>query len=52
MKEKFTIHQDDKQLKIHGPWDLDVSVDFDDVDQESVENQAEFLVRLLNKHWK
>lgn len=51
MSKKFTLVEDDKELLIAGPFELNISIDFDDVDHAEVRLEALKLVRLLNKHW-
>jgi hypothetical protein len=50
-KKKFRLVHDDKVLIITGPWELELRIDFDDVDQVTVEEEAEKLVALLNENW-
>lgn len=41
----------DKYIEVHGPGDLLMRVDFDDVDQDEVEGHLEKLVAILNREW-
>lgn len=41
----------DKSFLIHGPGDLTLEVDYDDVDHEEVLADAARVVRILNEHW-
>jgi hypothetical protein len=41
----------DKWLEITGPDQLEIRVDFDDVDTETVLEAAQKMVRVLNHHW-
>lgn len=42
----------DKSFRIHGPDDLDMDVDYDDVNHEEVDALAIEVVAALNRHWK
>jgi hypothetical protein len=57
-KPKFMIESHDtcdKSFRITGPsthkGGLCLNVDYDDVDYDKVEKEAEKLVRILNEHW-
>lgn len=54
MDQLFTwdVGGDGKRIYIHGPWNLNVTIDHDDVDHDQVERDAEKLVKLLHSHWK
>lgn len=49
--DKFSYHEDDKCIRIVGPFDLAIEVDFDDVCHAQVKHEVKQLVKLLNKHW-
>lgn len=52
MKQPFKLVHDDKWLLISGPCEMQIAIDFDDVDHEVVERQARMLVRILNQHFQ
>lgn len=41
----------DKDIDIHGPSDLYIQIDNDDVDQDLVQAAMEEMVAILNTHW-
>lgn len=41
----------DKDINVIGPDGLSFSIDFDDVDQDTVEKAAAKMLRILNRHW-
>ena len=54
MSKKWTIEKHttvDKSFRIFGPTDLEITVDFDDVNHTEVNKEAARLVALLNEHW-
>lgn len=53
MPKKFslTVSGDNKRMFIEGPWDLDVTIDHDDVDHKQVERDAKRLCKLLDTYW-
>lgn len=48
---KFKSVEYDKELVVTGPFDLNMSIDFDDVDHKEVRRQTRHLVAVLNKYW-
>lgn len=42
----------DKSIIIHGPGDLILEVDYDDVNHDEVEQQVSEIVSALNRHWE
>lgn len=54
-KKRFALYEsgDSKELYVKdGPCNLDITIDYDDVDHEVVDREANMLIALLNKHWK
>lgn len=54
MKKEFNIEsykKYDKDIQVNGPGDLRLTVDFDDVDQKSVEEKMNKMINILNDHW-
>lgn len=41
----------DKEIRITGPADISISIDYDDVDHPTVKREIRKLVRLLNTYW-
>lgn len=50
-KDVFVLHQDDKCLRVSGPAEMEIKIDYDDVWHRKVMHDAERLVELLNRHW-
>ncbi len=49
--EKFKVTQDDKVLRVSGPAELSIVIDYDDVWHPEVMREAKKLVKLLNAFW-
>lgn len=55
MSNKFKVEGigcSGKEIEITGPFELRLTIDYDDVDHPRVEREARKLARLLNAHWK
>jgi hypothetical protein len=55
MKNLFVLQpfdRYDKALVIVGPGDLELSIDYDDVDHQKVERDVHRLIILLNEYWE
>jgi hypothetical protein len=48
---KKAFSADRKECSIVGPFNLGLSVDYDDVDSALVDPEIEQLIRLLDDHW-
>lgn len=55
MSKRFSVHKDDKRLHIVGPndgqFDLEISIDYDDVYHREVMRQARQLCQILDMNW-
>lgn len=48
---KGRVNLCDKEIIIIGPCQLKITVDYDDVDQKTVDNAVDRLLTILNKKW-
>ncbi len=54
MSNKFKLLGEgtwDKGLTVEGPFELNITIDYDDVNHGKVDKEAKKLIKILNKHW-
>lgn len=53
MSKRFSVHEDDKRLHIvcEDEFELEISIDYDDVFHPMVLRKAKQLCKILDEHW-
>lgn len=54
MKKRFSKHKspDEKRIFIEGPFELEIEIDYDDVQHRAVDRDVKQLLEILEEYWK